>query len=321
MKKYTHAWIAFKAIERLKKADLDDTNRKTANFLIRWFEDHKDGVIRGAWYPDTVIVDNGTSHIMKYKPDSTSKARDFGKLPLPSLLYEIFHDSPQTETGFAIDPKYNLPQRCEALSHAIIDNFKIQQYEEKGSSLSPSDHHIALLIFMLSHYIADAHMPLHCDARPGTVEGYNLHDAIEQKWEEEVVLYYDIDRPNQRFRYDLGGFPALKLENINGYAQSILNDVNLDLDQRHFQFGYGAGNDNVLDYMRTISRYSYLMAYAYLPQDYALQDFNRSTLQLTNGTGMPFRDMSIIALSDAIDAVARIWLHDVRRYIKWEREN
>ena len=49
MKKYTHAWIAFKAIERLKNADLNDTNRNYADFLIGWFENHKDGVIRGSW--------------------------------------------------------------------------------------------------------------------------------------------------------------------------------------------------------------------------------------------------------------------------------
>jgi hypothetical protein len=321
MKKFTHAWIAFKAIERLKNADLDDANRKAANFLIRWFENHKDGVIRGAWYPDSVIVDNGTSHIMKYRPDAGVPRRDFGKLPLPSLLHEIFHDSPQMEIGFRIDPKYNLPQRCEALSHAIIDNFKIQQYEEKGSALSPSDHHNALLIFMLSHYIADAHMPLHCDDRPGTIDGFDLHDAIERTWEEEVVRYYEIDRVNQRFLYDPGGLPKLKDESIDGYAHSMLKAVQDELNQRHFQFGYGAGNDNVLEYMHTISRYSYLMAYAYLPQDYTLQDFDRDTLQMKNGSGMPFRDMSIIALSDAIDAVAHIWLHDVRRFMKWEREN
>ncbi|MBI9050364.1 MAG: hypothetical protein JEZ00_13155 [Anaerolineaceae bacterium] len=317
MKKFTHAWIAFKAIERLKNAALNDTNRNYADFLINWFENHKDGVIRGAWYPDTVIVDNSCSHIMKYKPDTNAPVREFGKLPRPSLLYQHFKDDPRQDMGFSIDPKYNLPERCEAFSHSIIDNFKIQNREEKGSALSPTDHHIALLIFMLSHYIADAHMPLHCDDRPGTLNKFNLHAAIEKKWDVEVVKYYAIDRPNQRFLYDPAGFPLLVSDAT--YPQSILKSVDDELAQRHFQVGYGAGNDNVLEYMHSISRYTYLLSYAYLPEGFTLNQLDHNTLQVPQG--MPFREMSLISLADAVDAVARIWLHDVRRFIRWEREN
>jgi hypothetical protein len=319
MKKYTHAWIAFKAIERLKNGNLNKSDRVYADFLINWFENHKDGVIRGAWYPDVVIVDNGISHIMKYVPQPGTPTIPFGSLPTTSLLYKNGKVSPLIKQGAIVDKKYNLPERCEALSHSIIDNFKIQQYEEKGSSLIPTDHHIALLIFMLSHYVADAHMPLHCDNRPGTLDNFNLHDAIEQAWEEEVVSFYEIDRTNQRFRYNPSGFPLLK-EDMDCRG-SILSSVEEELAQRDFQVSYGTGNNNVLEYIHTICRYSYLLSYTYLPEGFTPNQFDQQTIQLKNDAGLSFRSVSLISLADAIDAVARIWLHDVRRFIKWEKEN
>jgi hypothetical protein len=35
---------------------------------------------------------------------------------------------------------------------------------------------------------------------------------------------------------------------------------------------------------------------------------------------MTFREMSLASLSDAVDAVARVWLRDLRRYMKWTNE-
>ena len=51
MKQYTHAWIAFKAVERLESAPLPDEDRAFADGFIRWAKSRKDGVIIGAWYP------------------------------------------------------------------------------------------------------------------------------------------------------------------------------------------------------------------------------------------------------------------------------
>ena len=38
----------------------------------------------------------------------------------------------------------------------MIDNLKMQETELKGSPISPTDNHVAVLLFMLSHYVADA---------------------------------------------------------------------------------------------------------------------------------------------------------------------
>ena len=62
MKKYSHAWIAFKAIERIETSTFSDTNQRYADDLGEWFRDHRDGVVNGAWFPDTLI--NETTRII-----------------------------------------------------------------------------------------------------------------------------------------------------------------------------------------------------------------------------------------------------------------
>lgn len=323
MKKYTHAWIAFKAIERLQNAQLTEDNRKFADYLIEWFHSHKDGVIRGAWYPDEIIKDNGSSHIMKYAPGPVgAPVPKFRNLPSKSLLYQNGKDSPLHNQPYTIDTKYNLPERCEALSHAVIDNLRIIEREEKGSPLAPTANHAALVLFMLSHYIADAHMPMHCDDRPGELGTWDMHAAVEEIWEYEVVGYYEVDRVHQRFLYSPSGYPRLRdvlPATINTpYADSILKAVDDELSTLEFQITYGQGNDNVREYMQSVSQYSYLLSYSFLPAGYDPALVDRVTPQVPGG--LPNRDMSIISLADAVDAVARVWLRDLRRYMKWEKE-
>ena len=323
MKKFTHALIACKAVERLKNVELSDQNKPFADYLLNWFADHKDGVIRGAWYPDDVIGDKSTSHVLKHAPDTvapdgfksyTSVAAGGYKLPSTSLEQQIGSSSALFNQPFAVNPGTNLPERCEALSHAIIDDLRIREREPKGSPLTPTDNHVALLLFMLSHYVADAHMPMHCDARKDDFPGFNIHAAAEEYWEREVVAFYKIDRPNQRFINNEAGFP-LFVESP-AYAGSILKAVQDELDRREFRIGYGDGNDNVREYILSVCRYSYLTSCCWLPQGVDVGTIDHSRLECPNGT--PFRQVSIAALADAIDAVARVWLHDLRRFIWWK---
>ena len=60
--------------------------------------------------------------------------------------------------------------------------------------------------------------------------------------------------------------------------------------------------------------------HTWLPAGFDPTRLDRASLQLPFGEGMTFRQMSLVALSDAVDAVARVWLRDLRRYMKWERE-
>ena len=135
MKKYTHAWLAFKAIERLEKSRHSPANQKYADNLVAWFKGHKDGVIQGAWYPDAVIKDMASSHVLKFTR-VVGEGR-FRKLPTTHLMYAKGKASPLFQQAFSVDKGTNLPDRCEAIGHAVIDNLKMQETEPKGSPIFP----------------------------------------------------------------------------------------------------------------------------------------------------------------------------------------
>jgi hypothetical protein len=128
MKKYTHAWLAFMAIKRLETANIAQSHLATRDSIIQWFMNHKDGVIRGAWYPDSIIKDNSTSHILKFEPAVDGEGeKAFRLLPSKQLIYRHgrYH-SPLYKQPYEM-MKGNLPHRCEALAHAVIDNLKMQE--------------------------------------------------------------------------------------------------------------------------------------------------------------------------------------------------
>ena len=312
MKQFSHAWLAFKAIERLEKADLGN-NRQFADELIRWFWDHRDGVIRGAWYPDMVIKDMATSHVLKLTPQAQSPGT-FGKLPATSKVKDYATRSPVYGQTYKQDPDNNLPERCEALAHSIIDNLKMQETEDKGSPITPSDNHIATRLFMLSHYIADAHMPFHCDSRKFS-DGIDLHGKIEGLWDDEIRKYYEIDLLNERFFYNRDGYPLRKEV---GFNNSFLKQVEEGFGTREFTDSYGDGT-NVRTCMLTVCQYSYLLAYGFIPPGYNETTITTKNWQSLPGQVLDFERLSVIVFIDAIDAISRIWLRVWRRYLDWKK--
>ena len=75
MKKYTHAWLAMMAMKRLDMGNIPETEgrgknpkevQRYARSLVRWFKNYRDFVVQGAWYPDEVLCDQGSSHGAKY---------------------------------------------------------------------------------------------------------------------------------------------------------------------------------------------------------------------------------------------------------------
>jgi hypothetical protein len=319
MKKFTHAWLAFMAIKRLEETKLSDTDRRYANNLIRWFKNHKDGVTQGAWYPDSVIKDMANSHVLKLTPSDEAENK-FKRLPRTYFNHQYGKTTPLRNKSFIVERDDNLPDRCEAIAHSVIDHLKMQESEDKGSPVSPTDNQIALLLFMLSHYVADAHMPLHCDSR-GFSEGMNLHGYIEGKWDGMIRRYYLIDEGNDRFFYDPDGYPLRELRDSSRdheYQSSYLKTVDDLLRDRKFVISWGAGNSNVWDFMSAICQYSYLLSYRFIPEQY-----DHTNVTLTNWQSLgsiSFDDFSVAVLSDAIDSIARVWFRVWRRYLKWERK-
>ncbi len=319
MKKYSHAWIAFMAIKRLEVIATTDNEtvvkgvsedvRKEAKALVRWFKNYRDFVIQGAWYPDEVFKDMSTSHIVKYQPTEDGPYTTFDKLPTTHSIYELMRKS---------SPLFNKPykcvagncaDRCESISHSIVDNFKMLHHEDRGCPIATTGNHIAMRFFILSHYIADCHMPLHCDARPFSDEK-GIHGAIEKKWEDQVNKSYKIDKDNNRFFYDPDGYP-LTLK-----PTPFVLDVENDVATRKYTHGWGSNNDNTWDYMSAVSQYSYLFSYYLIPETFQntqpMQEFMEQT-----EWGQNFNKYSKMIFGDAIDSIARIWLRVWIKYKKW----
>ena len=316
MKQYSHAWLAFMAIKRLEDAKLSNVSRGYADSLIKWFKNNRDDVIQGAWYPDAVIKDMSSSHVLKLTPSDNAKNR-FKKLPNTYLNYQHTKGTALRRRSFEIDKNDNLPNRCDAISHSIIDHLKMQEREEKGSPVSPTDNQIALLLFMLSHYVADAHVPMHCDSRQFS-EGKNIHGKLEGKWDDMIKKFYSIDKDNERFFYDPKGYP-LRIPNLDQeYKASTLKAVEDALKSRKFTISWGVGNGNVWDFMSAICQYSYLLSYHFIPEGY--DHTNVTTRNWQNLGSISLDDLSVAVLSDAIDSIARIWLRVWRKYMKWERK-
>lgn len=312
MKQYSHAWLAFKAIQRLRDVQLSDINRRAANILDDWFMEHRDGVIRGAWYPDSLIGDMSTSHVMKRTPVAAGTSH-FGRLPNTHRMYQDGQNSPLYQQPYLLEPNHNLPNRCEAITHSVVDNLRIIDREIKGSPVSPTNNHLALLMFMLSHYITDAHMPFHCDSRRFSSMS-NIHAHLEGIWEREIETFYQIDVDNERFIYDHNGFPART--NAAGYQNSFLAQVESDLAEREFRVGYGGDSNNVLEYMEVICQYAYLTSYAFIPQGYDETNVTRATYRNLPGQQYTVDQLSVIVFTDAIDSLAKVWLRAWRRWVR-----
>jgi hypothetical protein len=336
MHQFTHAWLAFMAIKRLeaKNPGLKQDEQPYATSLIEWFRKNRDCVIQGAWYPDLIIKDNGTSHILKIKPyDETDKTRKkvnvvppsgFKSLPDEYSGYTKWgKNSPLRAQSFTVDETTNLPDRCESFTETVIDHLKIQWHEEKGSPVSPTSNQLAHLLFMQSHYIADAHVPMHCDNRPFS-DGTNLHAKVEDLWEKEVKDNFkidDSDSKNIRFFYDEKGYPSKKDE--QKFSNSYLNDVEKVMGTRPFgpiDSLFKSSNNNVWDFMSSVCQNSYLLAYHFFDPAKIPAPKQKTLQEWINDNHTELNDFHIAVLADAADSIARVWLRLWRRYEDWRTD-
>ena len=317
MKKYTHAWIAFMAVRRLEaaKGKLAGSNGKFAENLVTWLMRFNDEIIKGAWYPDAVIKDMADSHVLKYEPSDTADYT-FDTLAGTSRVADLTKNAPLRNRSFELhDENDNLPDRVEAIAHSIVDHLKMQHKEPKGSPIVPTNNHIALLFFMLSHYVADAHMPLHCDARAFS-SGKDVHAAIEEDWDTSIKKHFEVDRRYNRFYYDKDGYP-LKKKSIAG---TWIEEVESDLLSRRFQIGYGSGKDGTWDFVRSVCQHSYLLAHLFIPDNYTPANILTADDAWKSLGSVSFEEMTIAVFADAVDSIARIWFRLWRRYEEWKKE-
>ncbi len=317
MKQYSHAWLAFMAIKRLEEAQLADKDGAYAASLVGWFKNYKDGVIQGAWYPDKIIKDMATSHVLKFTPVKDGLKGEFKNLPKTYMLYKHCKDSPLKQYTYTVDKNTNLTDRCESIAHSVVDNLKMQESEEKGSPIAPVSNHVATILFMLSHYVADAHVPFHCDSRKFS-EGNDIHGLLEEVWDDEILKFYKLDKQNERFFYDPQGYPLLDEKTQPLYKDSFLKKVEDNLSESQFSDSFGTNNKNVWDFMSAICQHSYLLSYLFIPEGYDHTNVTASSWKTLGAINLD--DLSVAVLSDAIDSIAKVYFRVWRRYKKWEKD-
>ena len=302
------------AMKRLDKAAIPETEgrgknpqqvAKYARSLVRWFKNYRDFVVQGAWYPDEVFCDQGSSHGRKLEHDTISlEMQRFMTLPKTMEVYNLMQKSELYEEPY-VDKKGNVCDRCDAMAHTIVDNFKIQYREEKGNPIGPTSTHMAMRFFIMSHYIADAHMPLHCDARKLD----KLHAAIEGDWEDQVWASYYIDDDNRRFFYDRDGYPL-----ATDKMSSMIAAVEEKICSRPFIYGWGGTDYSTRDYIKAVTEYSYLMAHEMIPAECEKLSWGNYK---KHERFKRFDEYTAMLMADAVDSIARAWLHVWIRYREW----
>lgn len=350
MKQYTHAWLAMMAMKRIEYATLPEKQQDDAKALITWFKNYRDLVLQGSWYPDMVFKDMASSHIAKYYPfaeyeqtkgkgidaelaEEAGNAKkvaktgkkdpyikvesDFRKMPSTLRMCKWVKKSPKYNQPYIQFKRHNLCDRCESFAESIIDSFKILMMENRGAPVVASNNHIAMRFFILSHYIADAHMPLHCDAR-SFCNSNEVHTFIEKEWDEMVRAAYKIDEDNSRFFYDSEGYPLFN-EGVD--PAPLIKYVEKEAIDRKFDWTWGEDNNNTWDYMSGITQHSYLMAYDLIPADRAPKDITEEYYKSTEAYQKHFQKYSEIILGDAVDSIAKVWLHAWCRYRSWFRDH
>ena len=194
MKHNTHIYIARKAIDFLYDglgnlypessiSGHKETRKKAravGKVLQRLLNNHKADVSEASWAPDDILRDNRLYHIFKlFTEEEFTDYADFFK-----------------ETHTKQDINYyrasgggGLPYRVEHLARGIRDMKKLRGYNDNYSVKQ-----MMYQLLLLSHYVVDAHVPMHCDirddrpsaAKPSQGNYYkeSWHAKIEKMWDD-----------------------------------------------------------------------------------------------------------------------------------------
>lgn len=356
MKRTAHGWIALRAYKLIDDISVKGRigNISHIDKLVELLSYYLSSAWDGAWIPDSLICDMKYGHIFKQTNDPKilgSKAKDKrstvpykelkSMLKGKRLCLEYLKNEEVLNSPFW-SKEGHLPNRVIALTHSISDMLKLgdfplafylreqrkRAYEGdlsatgvKSLSLSPtfSARQIAITLFMVSHYIADAHMPLHCDyrdyTRPKKVRPIppRLHPSIEEEWEKS--------------------FPKERIIEIGKYSKSSVDDIVLNLPknsiiridkEEKYKLsasinGLKKSDNDVWKEMVNICRVSYALSQNWINKE---NTENKKlgyddVRELIKRKGKEdFADITNRIFHDSVESVARIWLLVWGKFIK-----
>jgi hypothetical protein len=340
MKQRAHAWTAFRALKLLDDA-------KAAPELVKLLAFYLSDVWEGAWLPDTLIVDMSYGHTFKMDSDpamleadisteswlKTSYAELKTKLGSRRLCLDLAKDSPELEKPYRShrDKGGDLPNRVLALSHSVSDMLKMADYplafyakkkepdcfagdisgasvKDLSSSPNFSARQIAITLFMMSHYITDAHMPLHCDLRdfgaddsPTRRLPRTLHPSIEEVWEQHFP---------SKDNLELNSYSLQSLDNLVKFLP-LNTMIKIDTDPQYALGDTVPGCEHdEWQTMVNICRASYALSRTWL--DITVQNAR----ELVNQKGLEdFEQKTNAIFHDAVLTTASIWLKAWKKFV------
>ena len=334
MKKYSHAWLSLKAMELLGtyEGKFSGERKERVKRLRKFMSRHPTTFVRGAWFPDTVVKDNTQGgHTWKYSLDENNGRTENRRPPSHNNCLGFV----ETELSKKVDleEKYSdLPDRCEALSQTIRDSIRITNKLHGGDVVAFNDSQIAIWFLMLSHYVCDAHVPVHCDLRDFYTPS-KVHPDLEKFWEYQIKKYYKVSTKTQQFDLDENQNLQLNTER-QGYENSVLFkcdeilrqsewDNMAGADERNWRAFLGSGNKNLWDYLVSVCLVSFHMSLKMFPENPTpAVDYDSVRIMDVSAFKDKVIEYSPYILADAINSVALLWLATWERWellVKGER--
>lgn len=215
MNQRTHAWLAVEAYRMVKKGG--ETDAELAG-LGRLLGENLGDVVVASWLPDSLIKDMAYGHIFKMEKIPSANNQRF-VVPLKDLLKKLPGGAALPDAALKplaeSDPEWwtaayrvrnefggHLPARVNALCQTARDMLNMGDDEVQAFSglkqkekarliaknllYSPRD--VAVMLWMLSHYVADANVFVHCDGR--ALATGQTHSDIEANWGAQVPEFF-----------------------------------------------------------------------------------------------------------------------------------
>lgn len=197
MKHNTHIYLAAKSIEflyeGLSNLQYQGTGQKATSSTIRKIRregkvlqrmlmSYEEMINEATWAPDDILNDKVQYHTFKlYTENEFPGSKKYAKEVHEKKYYRISGGG-------------GLPYKVDHLARVISDMDKLRRYNDRCTM-----NQIMYQYLLISHYIADAHVPMHCDLRDdppasgdeskpqnGKYYSDTLHGRIEQLWEDAV---------------------------------------------------------------------------------------------------------------------------------------
>jgi len=212
MNQRTHSWIAIRAIALLE-------DEKEERNLVRLLKPHARKATVGAWIPDQIDAKRGGSstenHVLKIEPYAgdhrgrfiTRKKELLRRIGTFRKTAQLLQNDSSLDADWWAAPYkgdvrkrgQHLPNRAMALSTMMKDlllmgNPRIDQLipgrvrfaQYMDPKTRTEEEAVAMYFFMLSHFVADASMPCHCDGRYLAGYARGLHKELEAHWSRKV---------------------------------------------------------------------------------------------------------------------------------------